>query len=83
VSTAAEVMGSELIQLTDRRQVPPCASGGDLWMSESSDERAWAAHACTGCPLLTPCADLAAEIKPSFGVWAAVDRTKQQRGHRE
>jgi hypothetical protein len=76
--TAAETMARELIQLTDRREVPPCASGSDLWMSEDQGERAIAARRCTGCPLLTPCAALAAEFKPSFGVWAAVDRTKQQ-----
>jgi hypothetical protein len=49
-----------------------------MGMSEDRDERA-AAQACKSCPLLTPCAALAAEIKPSFGIWAGTDRTPTSR----
>jgi hypothetical protein len=77
--TAAEVMARELLDLTDRRQLPPCGHSGDQWLSESAEERAIACSCCSCCPLLNLCADLADEIKPSFGVWAGRDRTPRAR----
>jgi Transcription factor WhiB len=77
--TAAEAMTRELLNLTHREQVPPCAHNPDAWVSEDKDQRATAARTCQTCPLLNPCADFAAELKPRFGVWAGVDRTPATR----
>jgi hypothetical protein len=77
--TAAETMGLALLELTSLDQRPPCAHSSDSWMSEDRDERERAARRCTGCPVLKVCADLAAELRPTFGVWAAKDWTPQPR----
>jgi Transcription factor WhiB len=77
--TAVEVMGRELLKLTNLDQRPPCAHSSDSWMSEDRDERAAAAHRCTGCPLLTLCGQYAKEIHASFGVYGGRDRTPQPR----
>jgi Transcription factor WhiB len=77
--TAAETMGLALLELTSLDQRPPCAHSSDAWMSEDRDERAIAARRCAGCPVFKVCADLAAEIKPSFGVWGAKDHTPRPR----
>jgi hypothetical protein len=73
--TAAEVMAGALLQLVEREQRPPCGdrSGSGRWTSEDRAERTQAVGLCQHCPLLDACHDLAAEIRPSFGVWAAHD----------
>lgn len=75
--TAAETMGVALIELTDHEQRPPCGDRSGAWTSEDKRERAWAARRCQPCPLLKACHDLAAELKPSFGVWSGVDWTRR------
>jgi Transcription factor WhiB len=80
--TAAETMGLALLEMVDHGQRPPCGYSSDSWMSEDPGERATAARRCAGCPLFKVCAGLASEIKPSFGVWAGRDWTKQQRAAR-
>jgi Transcription factor WhiB len=80
--TAAETMGLALLEMVDHGQRPPCGYSSDSWMSEDREQRAAAAHRCTSCPVFKVCADLGAEIKPYFGVWAGRDVTKQQRARR-
>ena len=62
-----------------RDQPPPCAGSSDSWLSESPGERASAARMCAGCPLLEPCAALASEIRPRFGVFGGRDFTPKTR----
>jgi hypothetical protein len=73
--TAAETMSRELLTMTHRGETPPCATDPEPWVSEDRAERTQAVGLCQLCPLLGVCSDLAAEIRPSFGVWAAVDHS--------
>jgi hypothetical protein len=75
-----EAMNARLMELTQHDgQIPPCAHNPDAWLSEHPDQRRIAARACRYCPLIQTCAALADQIRPTFGVWAAVDRTPQPR----
>ena len=77
--TATDRIHDALIELTDHDQRPPCGGSSDAWMSEDHRQRAAAARRCSGCSLLDRCADLATEVKASFGVWAGIDRTLTNR----
>lgn len=68
-----EALTAALGHLLEQGQRPPCAGGGDVWLSDDLDERSQAAHACDGCPLLAPCDAVGQGEK--FGVWAGIDRT--------
>lgn len=62
---------------TDGRSWP--CRGSDLWISESHTDRAQAALLCAGCPVTNLCADMAAETKTKFGVYAGRDLTPTPR----
>ncbi|QNK79310.1 WhiB family transcriptional regulator [Nakamurella sp. PAMC28650] len=52
----------------------PCA-GSDDWLSEAAEVRAAAAESCTGCQVLSLCAQYADAAPEACGVWGGVDRT--------
>jgi hypothetical protein len=76
----ARALSAALLTLAARDQRTPCQGRyGALFLSEHFTRRAAAIPMCTGCDLITKCADYAAELKASFGVWAGVDRTPSTR----
>ena len=78
--TAAKVMSAALLNMAARDQRTPCQGRyGELWTSEDYTQRAETIPLCVGCPLLTLCAQYAAELKASFGIWAGIDRTPTTR----
>lgn len=62
--------------LGDRKRIPCRESGRTaLWTSEAAKDRATAAEACGGCPILDPCAE-AGQFEP-FGTWGGRDVTQR------
>lgn len=53
-----------------------CLEDPDLWVSESSEERHWAAKGCEGCPVFDWCAREAIRLDPSWGVYAGIDYSR-------
>ena len=47
-----------------------------LWLSDHAHDRAQAVKLCKGCPIIRPCGQAASARRETFGVWAAVDRTR-------
>jgi hypothetical protein len=77
---AIRALSDALLILAARDQRTPCQGRySELWTSEDYTQRAETIPLCTGCDLITKCADYAAEIKASFGVWAGTDRTPATR----
>lgn len=69
----------------------PCELDPDGWFVEGTTdakrERIDAAiRECLSCPVLAKCGELAAKVRPAYGVWAGKDWTKspshQPRGDR-
>jgi hypothetical protein len=54
---------------------PHCFDAGDLWVSESVEDRRRAEQLCHGCPVLKYCHTAAAARKERFGVWGGIDRS--------
>ncbi|MFW5468908.1 WhiB family transcriptional regulator [Knoellia sp. CPCC 206435] len=54
----------------------PCGTDGDRWISEDRTTREAVAPLCNTCPLLDPCRALAVEERPTWGVYAGTDYTK-------
>lgn len=55
----------------------PCRGRlADYWMSESTDERIYAAVLCRPCPVLGPCSQFADVSGQRWGTWGAEDRQK-------
>ena len=78
--TAARAIDAALLTMAHRDERTPCQGwDADLFLSEDHTERAEAIPLCTGCDLLDLCAQYAAELKASFGVWAGLDRTPTSR----
>lgn len=79
--SAADRLGAGLLDLLDADERPPCGwpDTGHQWLSEDYRQRARAAAECDGCTLLHVCAETAAELEVSFGVWAGRDLTKPRR----
>ena len=76
---ATDHLHHALAELVDTGQRPPCTRDPDLWVSDHQTDRDVAAHRCLGCRVIAECAAAAQEIHARFGVWAAHDRTTQQR----
>ena len=76
--TAVERLTASLADLETAGESWPCR-GRDEWISEDRNERAMAAELCAGCPVLTLCADMAAETNTKFGVYAGRDLTPTPR----
>lgn len=69
----------------------PCESDPDRWFVEPTTPAKrelvdFAIFECLSCPLLAECGELAAKLRPAYGVWAGKDWTagasKQPRGDR-
>lgn len=75
--TPGDRLTRALVDLATQGRRPRCGDPEthDLWLSDDPEERKQAAAWCAGCPVLTECADAAADAKETFGVWAGVDRT--------
>ena len=56
----------------------PC-NGRTEWISESAEDREYAAGHCRGCPALTACGKYADAAKEVTGVWGGRDRTPEKR----
>ena len=79
-NVALRALSDALLTLAARDQRTPCQGRySELWLSEDYTQRAETIPLCAGCDLITKCADYAAELKVSFGVWAGVDRTPTTR----
>ncbi|REF30638.1 WhiB family transcriptional regulator [Calidifontibacter indicus] len=80
--TAAERLDRALLGLAEDGKRPRCAEPGghELWTSDDPEDRATAVRWCRGCPVLTECADAAAELDATWGVWAGVDRSSNRAG---
>ena len=75
-SPAHQALTAALTNAADHGQVIPCTSWGDEnnpWLSDSADDRRWAADRCRHCPAIEECRQ-AGQLE-SWGVWGAVDRT--------
>lgn len=48
----------------------PCAVEPEAWFSDRAADQDAAARLCAGCPAFAACADHAASLRPSAGVWA-------------
>lgn len=76
--TAAEALAHALADLADQGRRTPCQGRRrDRWVSDSADERAWAASVCRSlaCPVLEACGAAADEQGARFHVWGGTDRT--------
>lgn len=52
----------------------PCADQIE-WISETADDRSYAAGHCRGCPIIAECDTAATAIGIKVGVWGGRDRT--------
>lgn len=89
-NTASGRLTAALRDALDTGQIPPCARQPDLWVSESSADRAEAADRCQlqPCPLLDVCHAAAVEGGEAW-VWGGHDfgnlptrRTQSKKGER-
>ena len=78
--SAARAIDAALLTMAHRDQRTPC-QGRDaaLWLSEYYAWRAVAIPLCTGCELITLCAQYGDEIKASAAVYGGTDRTPTTR----
>ena len=75
-SPAHQALTAALTNAVARGQFVPCASWGDEnnpWLSDSADDRRWAADRCRHCPAIEECRQ-AGQLE-GWGVWGAIDRT--------
>lgn len=70
-------------ELADAGRTWPCQIDPEPFTSDSRDERAEAAEACAGCPLLEPCGRYADAAEERHHVWAGVDRVPPPRTKRQ
>ncbi|BEH00908.1 hypothetical protein brsh051_01890 [Brooklawnia propionicigenes] len=78
-SPAHLALTAALATAADHGQFIACASWGDEnnpWLSDSADDRDWAADRCRHCPVQSECADAGAS--ESFGVWGAIDQATRR-----
>lgn len=66
--TAREAFNTALLEMLDGDRTPPCANDG-RFTSEDPAERAEVIAWCRRCPLTAPCAAMATEERPVWGVW--------------
>lgn len=76
--TATERLSMALADLETAGHSWPCRGRGE-WVSERHHERAVAAGLCAGCLVFDLCAEMAAETKTKFGVYAGRDHTPSPR----
>ena len=53
-----------------------CQENPEMWVSDFPSERSEAAKECKACPAIEWCADWAAKIEPTWGVFAGVDHSR-------
>ena len=71
-------LDAALIDLLQARRSTPCMSDPEPFTSNSREERALAAQACSHCPVLVPCRAYAEAADERCFVWAGQDRTPDQ-----
>lgn len=72
---ARATLDAALLDLLHQGRSTPCTSDPAPFTSESRQERAVAAQACSYCPVLAPCRAYAEAADESEWVWAGVDRS--------
>lgn len=77
--SAADRFYTALDRLIEAGGSLPCwdRSAGNPWLSESADEREYAATLCHHCPLIQPCAAMAHEARATHGVHGGLDFTQR------
>lgn len=70
--TPTEALTQALVEMADRKERPPCSEEPDLWISDSTSDRAQAARRCGPCPIKAECA-AAAEANQEVFVWGGID----------
>lgn len=77
-SPAHDRLGVALLNAVGRNQFVPCSGWGadSPWLSDSADDRCWAADRCRHCPVIEECAEAGAS--ESFGVWGAIDQATRR-----
>jgi hypothetical protein len=63
----------------DRGAPPRCTTGGDLWVSESVEDRRHAARLCNGCSVISECRRVAEARGEKFAVWGGRDFSPQSK----
>ena len=73
------ILLSALTATTERGGSTPCLNDPEPFTSGSWQQRAEAAAACSGCPVLSQCRAYADAQAESWHVWAGADRTPATR----
>ncbi len=78
---ATRALGDTIRAALDAGGRVPCLGRGE-WLADDPDSAEFAAHHCTGCPVLDACQAAADVLKPTAGVWAGTSYPARG-GHRE
>jgi hypothetical protein len=74
----------KLLDLDARGLATPCGDSevSYLWLSEDIAERRKAVRLCRACPVLAECGEAARARGERFGVWGAVDFTRNPKARK-
>jgi hypothetical protein len=82
MTTATQRLNIALVTMAANGERPRCADPvtRDMWTSDDQHDRDVAARWCTGCVVLTLCADAAEEREEKWHVHGGRDFTRKPRG---